>query len=69
MAVLPNESADHRYEAEHDQAANLNKLTATSNESVSVGPRQQAEAGLEIFLAPKRQAELTTARDGLQDSS
>ena len=68
VAVLPNESADHRYEAEHDQAANLNKLTAISNESVSVGPRQRAEAGFEIFIGPKLQDELTMARDGLEAS-
>ena len=68
VAVLPNEAIDHRYEAEHDQAANLNKLTAISSEGVSVGPRQRATTGFEIFIGPKLQGELRTARDGLEAS-
>ena len=68
VAVLPNEAIDHRYEAEHDQAANLNKLTAISNKSVSVGPRQRATTGFEIFIGPKLQGELRAARDGLEAS-
>ena len=68
VAVLPNEATDHRYEAEHDQAANLNKLTAISSEGVSVGPRQRATTGFEIFIGPKLQGELRTARDGLEAS-
>ena len=68
VAVLPNEAIAHRYEAEHDQAANLNKLTAISSEGVSVGPRQRATTGFEIFIGPKLQGELRTARDGLEAS-
>ena len=68
VAVLPNKTIDHRYEAEHDQAANLNKLTAISSEGVSVGPRQRATTGFEIFIGPKLQGELRTARDGLEAS-
>ena len=68
VAVLPNEAIDHRYEAEHDQAANLNKLTAISSEGVSVGPRQRATTGFEIFIGPKLQGELRAARDGLEAS-
>lgn len=68
VAVLPNEAIDHRYEAEHDQAANLNKLTAISSEGVSVGPRQRATTGFEIFIGPKLQGELGAARDGLEAS-
>ena len=68
VAVLPNEAIAHRYEAEHDQAANLNKLTAISSEGVSVGPRQRATTGFEIFIGPKLQGELRAARDGLEAS-
>ena len=35
VAVLPGLGVEHRYEAEHDQAANLNKLTAIGKEGVS----------------------------------
>ena len=68
VAVLPSAGVDHRYEAEHDQAANLNKLTAISNDNVTVGPRRRAETGFEIFIGPKLQDELSKARDGLEVS-
>jgi len=68
VAVLPSAGVDHRYEAEHDQAANLNKVTAISNDKVTVGPRRRAETGFEIFIGPKLQDELSKARDGLEVS-
>ena len=68
VAVLPGLGVDHRYEAEHDQAANLNKLTAISNDKVTVGPRQRAETGFEVFIGPKLQGELSKARNGLEVS-
>ena len=68
VAVLPETGIDHRYEAEHDQAANLNKLTAISNDKVVIGPRQRAETGFEIFIGPKLQDKLSKAREGLEVS-
>ena len=68
VAVLPEAGVDHRYEAEHDQTANLNKLTAISNDKVTVFPRQRVETGFEIFIGPKLQDELSKARDGLEVS-
>ena len=68
VAVLPEVGVDHRYEAEHDQTANLNKLTAISNDKVAVFPRQRVETGFEIFIGPKLQDELSKARDGLEVS-
>jgi YidC/Oxa1 family membrane protein insertase len=68
VAVLPATVIDHRYEAEHDQTANLNKVTAISNDKVMVGPRQRVETGFEIFIGPKLQDELSKARDGLEVS-
>ena len=68
VAVLPSTGVDHRYEAEHDQAANLNKVTAISNDKVTVGPRRRAETGFEVFIGPKLQDELSKARDGLEVS-
>ena len=68
VAVLPEVGVDHRYEAEHDQTANLNKLTAISNDKVTVFPRQRVETGFEIFIGPKLQDELSKARDGLEVS-
>jgi len=68
VAVLPGLGVEHRYEAEHDQAANLNKLTAISNERLSVRPRQKVETSFGVFIGPKLQEELTKARDGLEAS-
>ena len=68
VAVLPIVGVEHRYEAEHDQAANLNKLTAISNNSVTVGPMQNAETNFEVYIGPKLQNQLTKARDGLEVS-
>ena len=68
VAVLPAFGVEHRFEAEHDQAANLNKLTAISNSAITVGPKQKTETGFEIFIGPKLQNELTKAREGLEVS-
>ena len=68
VAVLPPVNLEHRYESEHDEAANLNKVTAISNSNITAGPRQKAEAGFGIFIGPKLQDELTKARDGLEVS-
>ena len=54
-------------ESEHDEAANLNKVTAISNNNITVSPRQKAEVGFGIFIGPKLQDELK-ARDGLEVS-
>lgn len=68
VAVLPTAGIEHRYEAEHDESANLNKVTAISNNNILVKPRQKVEAGFEVFIGPKLQGELTKARDGLEAS-
>ena len=68
VAVLPPKDVEHRYESEHDEAANLNKVTAISNNNIIAGPRQRTEAGFGIFIGPKLQSELTKARDGLEVS-
>ncbi|MBI73301.1 MAG: membrane protein insertase YidC [Gammaproteobacteria bacterium] len=68
VAVLPPMGVEHRYESEHDEAANLNKVTAISNSNITAGPRQRTEAGFGIFIGPKLQSELTKARDGLEVS-
>ena len=68
VAVLPPMGVEHRYESEHDEAANLNKVTAISNSNITAGPRQKAEVGFGIFIGPKLQNELTKARDGLEVS-
>ena len=68
VAVLPAFGVEHRFEAEHDQAANLNKLTAISNKNITVGPKQNIETGFEVFIGPKLQNELTKAREGLEVS-
>jgi YidC/Oxa1 family membrane protein insertase len=68
VAVLPPKDVEHRYESEHDKAANLNKVTAISNINIVAGPRQRTEAGFGIFIGPKLQDELTKARDGLEVS-
>ena len=66
VAVLPPMDVEHRYESEHDEAANLNKVTAISNNNIIAGPRQRTEAGFGIFIGPKLQDELTKTRDGLE---
>ena len=68
VAVLPTAGIEHRYEAEHDESANLNKVTAISNNNILVKQRQKVEAGFEVFIGPKLQGELTKARDGLEVS-
>ena len=68
VAVLPALGVEHRFEAEHDQAVNLNKLTAISNSPITAGPKQNTETSFEVFIGPKLQNELTKARDGLEVS-
>ena len=68
VAVLPAVGIEHRYEAEHDESANLNKVTAISNNNILVKPRQKVEAGFGVFIGPKLQGELNKARDGLEAS-
>ena len=68
VAVLPTLGVEYRFEAEHDQAANLNKLTAISNSAITVDPKQNTQTSFEIFIGPKLQNELTKARDGLEVS-
>ena len=68
VAVLPAAGIEHRYEAEHDESANLNKVTAISNNNILAKPRQRVEAGFGVFIGPKLQGELTKARDGLEAS-
>ncbi len=68
VAVLPTLGVEHRFEAEHDQAANLNKLTAISNSTITVAPKQNTQTSFDIFIGPKLQNELTKARDGLEVS-
>ncbi len=68
VAVLPVVGVEHRYEAEHDQTADLNKLTAISNSSITVGPKQNATTNFEVYIGPKLQNELTKARAGLEVS-
>ena len=68
VAVLPAMGTEHRFEAEHDQTANLNKLTAISNSAITAGPKQNTQTSFDIFIGPKLQNELTMARDGLEVS-